>query len=205
MGKLDPTDITFFSSPESLRGWFTEHHGSASELWVGFHKVGSGTASITWPEAVDEALCCGWIDGIRKRIDDASYTIRFTPRKRGSTWSAVNVARVPVLQAEGRMLPAGLAAFDARQPAKTAIYAYEVQPVGLDTEQQAQLDAVPAARAHWESQTQTYRRTAAHWVQSAKQEATRERRLQTLIESSAAGEPIPPMRYGRGTGGAGSP
>jgi uncharacterized protein YdeI (YjbR/CyaY-like superfamily) len=202
--KLEPTDITFFETPVSLRDWLAEHHASAAELWLGFRKVASGAPSVTWPQAVDEALCVGWIDGIRKRIDDASYTIRFTPRKRDSTWSAVNVARVAVLQAEGRMQPPGLAAFAARRPENTAVYAYEVGDDGLSEEHQARLDAVPAARAYWEAQTRSYRRTAAHWVMSAKQEATRERRLETLVESCAAGRLIPPMRYGRGAESAGS-
>src|SRR5215208_225233 len=117
--------ITYFRSPAELRKWFAKHHAAATELWVGYYKKGSGKPSITWPESVDEALCVGWIDGIRKSLGDESYVIRFTPRKARSTWSAVNVARVAELTREGRMTPAGLAAFEARAPDRTGIYAYE--------------------------------------------------------------------------------
>ena len=116
---------TFFATPAEFRAWLEKHHSSAPELWVGFYKKGSGRPSINWPEAVDEALCVGWIDGIRKSIDDESYRIRFTPRKPRSTWSAVNLARVEALTREGRMRPAGLKAFEKRTEAKTGIYAYE--------------------------------------------------------------------------------
>src|SRR5579859_7973797 len=111
-------DVIFFATPDELRAWLAAHHETAGELWVGFHKKGTGTPSVTWPEAVDEALCVGWIDGVRKGIDAASYTIRFTPRKPGSIWSAVNIARVAELERQGRMRPAGLAAFARRSEAK---------------------------------------------------------------------------------------
>ena len=118
-------DLRFFEDPADLRDWFTANHLTAEELWLGFHKVGSGRPSVTWPQAVDEALCVGWIDGIRKGIDPSSYTIRFTPRRKRSSWSAVNIGRIAALEAEGRMLPAGLRAFEARDVAKSAIYSYE--------------------------------------------------------------------------------
>jgi uncharacterized protein YdeI (YjbR/CyaY-like superfamily) len=200
VARLDPTDITYFETPEQLRAWFAEHHRDRDQLWLGLRKVGSGAASVTWPQAVDEALCVGWIDGITKRIDDTAYTIRFTPRKRGSIWSAVNVARVAALTAEGRMQPDGLAAFAARRADNTAVYAYEVTAEDLPAEMEARIQAVPAAAAYWAKQTRSYRRTATHWVLSAKQDATRERRLQSLIESCADARPIPPMRYGSGAG-----
>ena len=120
-----PTDITYFAAPAELRKWFAKHQADKQDLWVGFHNKGSGKPSITWPESVDEALCVGWIDGVRKSLGEESHVIRFTPRKPTSIWSVVNVNRVAVLTAEGRMQPAGLAAFDARSHLKTGIYAFE--------------------------------------------------------------------------------
>lgn len=193
---LAPHDVTFFATSEEFRAWLDAHHATAAELWVGFHKVGSGIRSISWPESVDEALCYGWIDGVRKRIDDASYTIRFTARKSGSTWSAVNVTRVGALTAEGRMRPAGLEAFARRAADNTAIYAYENRAEDLAPEHKARLRAVPAAAAYWDAQPPSYRRAAAYWVTSAKRQETRERRFETLLEDSAHGRLIPPYRYG---------
>src|SRR5215467_2170313 len=117
--------ILFFSTPAKLRSWFGKNHGGATELWVGFFKKGSGTKSITWPESVDEALCVGWIDGIRKSLGAERYVIRFTPRKPGSVWSALNIARVQALEGEGRMLASGRKAFDARKENRSGIYSYE--------------------------------------------------------------------------------
>ena len=125
MAAWSPTDITHFATPAELRKWFAAHHANAQQLWVGFHKKGSGKPSITWPESVDEALCVGWIDGVRKSLGEESYVIRFTPRKPTSIWSVVNVNRVAVLTAEGRMQPAGVAAFEARSHAQMGIYAFE--------------------------------------------------------------------------------
>ena len=124
--------IVFFRTPAALRAWFVRNHATKTELWVGFYKVGSGKPSITWPESVDEALCCGWIDGIRKTIDADSYKIRFTPRKRTSVWSAVNIRRVKALIEEKRMLAAGLEAFGAKRENKSGIYAYEQRRAELD-------------------------------------------------------------------------
>jgi len=132
---------TFFDTPADFRAWFAAHHETERELWVGFHKKGSGKPSITWPEAVDEALCVGWIDGIRKGVDADSYVIRFTPRKPRSTWSAVNVKRVAALTGLGLMHPAGLAAFAGRSEAKTAIYAYEQEDTALAAAAEAQFRA----------------------------------------------------------------
>ena len=155
---------------------------------MGFRKVGSGHPSVTWPEAVDEALCVGWIDGIRRGIDDTSYSIRFTPRKARSTWSAVNLRRVPELIAAGRMRPAGLAAWDRRSDDRSAIYAYEQRHTAeLEADELALLEANDAAAAFWRAQPPGYRRTAAYWIVSAKRPETRSRRLQRLIEDSAAG------------------
>jgi uncharacterized protein YdeI (YjbR/CyaY-like superfamily) len=194
--KLDPADgVRFFATPEKWRRWLDTNHARADELWVGFHKKGSGTPSITWPESVDEALCYGWIDGIRKSIDEHRYKIRFTPRRKGSNWSAVNIARVAVLTKEGRMRPAGLAAFRERTDEKSRVYAYEqadVPTLGDDFERRFRANA--KAWAFFETQAPYYRKLATRWVVSAKQEATRERRLAVLIEDSAAGRLIGPMR-----------
>jgi uncharacterized protein YdeI (YjbR/CyaY-like superfamily) len=187
--------VRFFATPAKWRQWLDRNHAKADEIWVGFYKKGSGKPSITWPESVDEALCYGWIDSIRKSIDDVSYKIRFTPRRKGSIWSAVNIARVDVLTTEGRMMPAGAAAFAAREDKKSRVYTYEQRDAAtLGDEYERRFRARPKAWAFWESQPLYYRKLATRWVVSAKQEATRERRLVTLIEDSAAGRKIGPMR-----------
>jgi uncharacterized protein YdeI (YjbR/CyaY-like superfamily) len=186
---------TFFATPADFRAWLERHHDSVSELLVGFHKKGSGRPSITWPEAVDQALCFGWIDGVRRRVDDASYTIRFTPRKPRSTWSAVNVERMKELIAGGLVAPAGLAAFERRGDDRTAIYSYEQRrSAALDPDQERRLHADERAAAFFEAQPPSYRRAAIHWVTSAKKPETRERRLTQLIECSAAGQLVSPLR-----------
>jgi uncharacterized protein YdeI (YjbR/CyaY-like superfamily) len=183
----EPTDVAFFPRPEDLRAWLAEHHDSVRELWVGFHKKGSGRPSVTWPESVDEALSFGWIDGVRKRLDETSYAIRFTPRKPGSNWSAVNVRRVEALTADGRMRPAGVAAYEARTPERTGVYTYERDEAALDGESERRFRAEPAAWAFFGAQPPGYRRTAIGWVVSAKREETRRRRLDRLVADSAAG------------------
>ncbi|HST90228.1 MAG TPA: YdeI/OmpD-associated family protein [Ktedonobacterales bacterium] len=180
-------DVIFFATPDELRAWFAAHHETAGELWVGFHKKGTGTPSVTWPEAVDEALCVGWIDGVRKGIDAASYTIRFTPRKPGSIWSAVNIARVAELERQGRMRPAGLAAFARRREAKSAVYAYEQETPQLDADSERRFRANATAWDYFQAQTPSYQRTATWWIVSAKQAATRQKRLATLIADSEQG------------------
>jgi uncharacterized protein YdeI (YjbR/CyaY-like superfamily) len=191
---------TFFATPDDFRAWLQAHHETETELLVGFHKKGSGRPSITWPESVDQALCFGWIDGVRRRIDDASYSIRFTPRKARSTWSAVNVKRVGELTAEGLMRPPGLAAFERRSDDKTAIYAYEQRTAAtLDPEQERRFKADKQAWAWFQAQPPSYRRTATHWVVSAKKHETRQRRLERLIEDSGAGRPIPSLTPRRGS------
>ena len=177
----------FFPTPNELRKWFRQHHASEGELWIGFYKKGSGKKSISWPESVDEALCVGWIDGIRKGIDEQSYKIRFTPRRRGSIWSAVNIRRALALTNEERMLPAGLAAFAARTEKKSGIYAYEQLEAELPEPYRGQLLGNEAAAAFFEAQPPGYRKLMSWWVVSAKQEATRQKRLQKLIEESAQG------------------
>lgn len=124
----EPHDVRFFATPEELRDWLDANHDTATELWIGYYKKSSGRPSVTWSQVVDEALCVGWIDGILRRIDDVSHVQRLTPRRKGSNWSAINVAKVAQLSAEGRMRPAGLAAFARRTEAKTAVYAYERKP-----------------------------------------------------------------------------
>ncbi len=194
MPALEPRDVHFFATPGDFRAWLAANHATAEALWVGFHKKGSGRPSITWPESVDEALCYGWIDGLRQRLDDERYTIRFTPRRPGSLWSAVNTRRAQALSAEGRMQPAGLAAFAARDEAKSRLYSYENRPEGLEPAYEAALRADEAAWAYWQAQPPHYRRGAAHWIMSAKREATRRQRLATLIADSAAGQRIAPFR-----------
>jgi uncharacterized protein YdeI (YjbR/CyaY-like superfamily) len=186
-----PANPTFFATPTDFRAWLDEHHRSGEELWVGFHKKGTGTPSITWPEAVDEALCVGWIDGVRKSLDAHRYVIRFTPRKARSNWSAVNIARMAVLESEGRLHPAGRAAFERRLPEKSGIYAYEQRGMAeLDEESLRLFQAEPAAWEFFQSRPAGYRRTCIWWVVTAKREETRRKRLATLIADSAAGRTL---------------
>jgi uncharacterized protein YdeI (YjbR/CyaY-like superfamily) len=187
----ETTDATFFETPAALRAWLEANHETARELWVGYYKKGSGHPSITWPESVDEALCFGWIDGIRKTIDEQRYRIRFTPRKAGSNWSAVNVARVAALTAEGRMRPAGLRAFEARQEGRTGVYSYEQRDSAeLGEELEARFRANADAWAFFETRPRSYRAAAIWWVVSAKKEETRRRRFEQLLADSAAGRTI---------------
>ncbi|GAC1403417.1 MAG: YdeI/OmpD-associated family protein [Chloroflexota bacterium] len=176
---------TFFETPSQFRAWLEEHHAVESELLVGFRKKGSGYQSITWPQSVDQALCFGWIDGVRRRIDDISYSIRFTPRKSRSTWSAVNIARMKELTGAGLVYPAGLQAFEARTAGNSELYAYEQEKSELDAAYMQQLRANNAAWEFFQSRPPWYRKTATWWVMSAKREETRLRRLATLIEDSA--------------------
>jgi uncharacterized protein YdeI (YjbR/CyaY-like superfamily) len=177
---------TFFATPAAFRKWLSANHARESELLVGFYKKDSGIASITWPESVDEALCFGWIDGVRKRIDDLSYSIRFTPRRAGSIWSAINIGRVEALTKLGRMKPAGIAAFQRRKEAKSGIYAYENEVRSLPEDDEKRFRANRKAWKFFSAQPAGYRRLAIYWVTNAKRAETRERRLQTLIADSAA-------------------
>lgn len=177
---------TFFATPEAFRTWLEEHHGRAAELLVGFYKVGSGKPSITWPESVDAALCYGWIDGVRKRIDGDSYTIRFTPRKGTSTWSMVNIQRAHELTKMGLMRPAGLDAFAKRDEKKSATYSYEQRTSAKFSEaHEKQFRAEAKAWQFFEAQAPSYRRIITYWVMSAQKEETRRKRLQKLIEECA--------------------
>jgi uncharacterized protein YdeI (YjbR/CyaY-like superfamily) len=183
----------FFETPVDFRAWFEANHETATDVLVGFHKVGSGRRSITWPESVDEALCVGWIDGVRRRIDDSSYSIRFTPRRKGGIWSAVNIARVAELTAAGRMQRTGLRAFEARNAARSAIYAYERPRAALAPEEEAAFRDQPTAWSWFTAQAPSYQRAATYWVVSAKQAETRARRVQALIADSAAGHAVKPL------------
>jgi uncharacterized protein YdeI (YjbR/CyaY-like superfamily) len=187
------TAPTPFLSAAAFRAWLGRHGEHTSELWVRFHKKDSGRGGITYPEALDEALCFGWIDGVRKRSDAASYMIRFTPRKPNSKWSAVNVRHVARLEAEGRMRPPGLAAF-ARRDGKQAGYSFEERPRRLAPAYERRLRAERRAWTFFQEQAPWYRRTSIFWVMSARKDETRERRLATLISCSARGEPVPPLR-----------
>ena len=187
-------DPVFFATRDELRAWLERHHADRDELWVGLYKKGSGKPSVTWPEVVDEALCFGWIDGVRRGLGPDSYANRLTPRRPRSNWSAINVKRVGELIEEGRMTPAGLAAFEARTGDRTGVYSYEQRRnAALDAEQERRFRAVPAAWEYFQARPPSYRRSAIHWVTSAKRAETRERRLATLIEDSAAGRPIGPL------------
>ena len=181
-------DVVFFATPEAFRAWLAEHHQSSTELWVGFFRKDSGERSITWSEAVDEALCVGWIDGVRKRLDERRHVIRFTPRKTRSTWSMVNVARVAELTRLGRMRPEGLAAFEKRTAERTGTYTYEQPaPAVLDAAAERTFRASAVAWEFFQAQAPSYRRTIIGWVASAKREETRQKRLAAIIEASAQG------------------
>jgi uncharacterized protein YdeI (YjbR/CyaY-like superfamily) len=185
---------TTFERPEDFRAWLEQHHDSEPELWVGYYKKGSRKASMTWSESVDEALCFGWIDGIRKSIDAERYMNRFTPRRKGSTWSAINIRRVTELTDEGRMHPAGLKAFEARREDRSGIYSYEQRDRAmLEPGYEKRFRAKKRAWASFEAMPKSYRQAAIRWVMTAKKEETRERRLGVLIESSAAGRTVPPL------------
>ena len=189
----------FFLSPSDWHAWLEEHHESHEELWVGFHKVGSGKPSITWPEAVDGALCFGWIDGVRKSLSETSYVIRFTPRRAKSIWSAVNIKRVAELKALGLMRPKGAEAFERRTGKRSEIYAYE-QRMGakLGGVYEKQFRANKRAWSFFQSHPPWYRRTASWWVISAKKEETRRKRLTQLIEDSENGRTIRELRRATG-------
>ena len=182
----------YFASATELRAWFEANHEAATELVLGFYKVGSQRPSVTWPQAVDEALCFGWIDGVRKRIDDDRYIIRFTPRKAKSTWSKVNVGRLLELQAQGRVGPAGIKAFEARVGESNASYEQQTDVV-LPPEFESQFREHEPAWSWFSKSAPSYRKAAVWWVISAKQAVTRERRLRQLIADSALGKRVPPL------------
>jgi uncharacterized protein YdeI (YjbR/CyaY-like superfamily) len=185
----------FFPSPAAWHAWLEQQHEKHDELWVGFYKVGSGKPSITWPEAVDGALCFGWIDGVRKNLDESSYVIRFTPRRPKSIWSAVNIKRVAALSTLGLMRPAGVRAFERRTGGRSEIYAYE-QRTGakLSDAYEKRFRANKKAWKFFQAQPPWYRRTASWRVISAKREETRLKRLAQLIDDSEHERAIPELR-----------
>jgi uncharacterized protein YdeI (YjbR/CyaY-like superfamily) len=193
-----PNDAIFFETSAELRDWFEANHETAAELWHGSYKKFTGKPSVSWSEAVDEALCVGWIDSVRYSLDSERSAQRFTPRRKGSIWSAINVAKVAHLRATGRMRPAGEAAFAARRADRTAIYSFEqaLDPV-LAADEEARFRANEVAWAWFSAKAPSFRKQALHWVISAKRPETRERRLVTLIASSAEGQPIRQMIWGR--------
>ncbi|WP_246606026.1 YdeI/OmpD-associated family protein [Paractinoplanes toevensis] len=186
-------EAQFFDTADDLRAWFEQHHESALELFVGYWKKGSGRAGVSHPEAIEQALCFGWIDSIARRIDEASYRVRFTPRRKGSVWSEVNVAKIAELTERGLMRPAGTRAFDSRKIDAAPAYSYEQGGAELDLEQIARFKTQKAAWEWFEGQSAYYRRAASHWVISAKRPETRERRLSQLIADSGAGRRVPPL------------
>lgn len=190
MGNMKPV---YFASSAIWRAWLTSHHTSSDEILVGFHKRATGKPGMTWPESVDQALCFGWIDGVRKRVDDARYTIRFTPRRAGSTWSRVNTQRVAELKQKRLMRAAGLRAFEART--SSGVYSYEQRrTASLGPAFEKQLKANPAAWTYFKARPRWYQHTASWWVTSAKKKETRLRRLAVLIACSAEGRLIGSMR-----------
>ncbi len=179
----------FFESAQIFRLWLERNAASTSELLVGFHKVGSGRASMTWPESVDQALCFGWIDGVRRRVDDESYVIRFTPRKPTSIWSAVNIAKFELLQAQNQMTPAGVAAFARRRAEKSVVYAYEQEATAqLSTEEVLTFKLQNEAWTYFENCPPGYKKVLLHWVTTAKKSQTRASRLATLMLACAEGK-----------------
>ena len=186
--------VLVFGSREELRDWFEANHESAPAAFIGYYRKGVGKPSTTWAQAVEEALCFGWIDGITFRIDEEVTANRFTPRRRGSGWSAVNIIKVASLRAAGRMHPAGIRAFEERDRRKDQTYSYERPPQELPSELLARFRADTNAWAHWEAETPSYRRTATHWVTEGKRPETRERRFATLLAESRAGRRPRPFR-----------
>lgn len=185
---------TFFATAGELREWFEQNHATKAELLVGFYKRGSGRPSITWQELVDEELCFGWIDGVRKGIDDVSYANRITPRKPRSTWSAINIARAKELTRLGRMRRAGLKAFERRTDERSAIYSYEQRKAArLDPAAERALRSNKKAWTFFQAQAPSYQRAAIWWVISAKREETREKRLATLVGDSQRGRTVGPL------------
>ena len=189
---MTPPKPIYFATPTKFRAWLEKNHDRKTELVVGFYKKGSGKPSMTWPEAVDEALCFGWIDGVRHSVDDERYTNRFTPRRRGSNWSSVNVKRVRELTREGKMTPAGLKAFVARK--QSAGYSYEQRDAArLAPTDERRFRADAKAWTFFQARAPSYRKAAIWWIASAKKPETRRKRLDQLIADSRRGRTVPPL------------
>jgi uncharacterized protein YdeI (YjbR/CyaY-like superfamily) len=195
MNRPTREQVAVFHDRAAFREWLQSNHASAQDLWVGYYRKASGKSAMTYPEAVEEALCFGWIDGLTYRIDDEVHANRFTPRRKGSSWSGPNIAKVAELRKAGLMHAAGLRAFEERDRRKDQPYLRD-NPLrqALPPELERRIKSSPAAWAYWQARPPGYRRQAAFWVLSAKQDVTRERRLGALIEDSAAGRPIKPLR-----------
>ena len=185
--------LRYFRSGAEFRAWLEKNHDTATELVLGFYKKGAAKKGITYSEALDEALCFGWIDGVRRSVDESSYSTRFTPRRPKSIWSAVNIAKVEALTAQGRMAEPGLRAFHGRDPAKTNLYSFEQRTVELDAERDRRFRANERAWTFFEAQPPGYRRMATWWIMSAKRDETRDRRLDQLVELSERGQRLAPM------------
>lgn len=183
----------FFDTTEQMYEWFGEHHDSLKEVFIGFHKKGSGRQGVDYASAVGVALCFGWIDGVLRPIDDVAYALRFTPRKPGSIWSKVNINRVEALMAKGLMQPAGVEAFERRKAERSGVYAFEQESVAFEPEAEAAFRANEAAWAFFEAQAPSYQRAATWTVTSAKRPETRAKRLATLIETSERGARLPQL------------
>lgn len=190
-------NILFFKTQKHLRKWFEKNRKKEKELFVGYYKVSSGKPSVTWSQSVDEALCFGWIDGIRKSIDEESYCIRFTPRKPTINWSAINIKKVEELTKLGLMKPAGLHAFSLRKDNKSKIYSYENLAVNFDKSFEKKFKANKQAWKYFQSTAPSYQKITTRWVMSAKKEVTRIKRLEELIRDCALGKKIKAMRYGK--------
>ncbi|PRZ42815.1 uncharacterized protein YdeI (YjbR/CyaY-like superfamily) [Antricoccus suffuscus] len=196
-GGSDERPALFFSGPDEFRSWLAKNHDTAPDLWMGLNKKHVTNRGLTWEQAVLEALCFGWIDSQVQRIDEDAIRQRWTPRRPGSVWSRINVAAVAALSEAGRMMPAGLAAFERRKPDREAIYSYEQASVTLRPDLLEQLNANVIATAFFEAATPSYRKLCINWVMSAKQEATRQKRIAQLIDDSTNGRLIPSQRYGK--------
>jgi uncharacterized protein YdeI (YjbR/CyaY-like superfamily) len=189
----------FFRKQSDLRDWFQKYHGTKKELLVGYYKTATGKPSVTWSQSVDEALCFGWIDGVRHSLGDESYCNRFTPRKASSIWSRINIAKAKALIKQGRMRPAGLAAFKKRDDKRSEVYSFEQKvPTQLNAKFLQEFKRNKSAWKHFSEMTPSYRKAAIHWVMSAKQDVTQLRRLATLIKESSAGNKVPPLRWASG-------
>jgi len=186
-----PHDVVFFESSSQLRKWFQANHETATELWLGYHLKRTGRPSVTWQDAVDQELCFGWIDSVRYSLTNDTTAQRITPRRKGSVWSAVNIKRFRELESLGLVHPNGRAAFERRDEARSRVYSYENRSRGFDAATEAELRKHKRAWKFFEAQAPSYRKTAAFWVMSAKQEETRDRRLARLIEHSQHGERVP--------------
>ena len=191
--EVNTDKLRFFRTSAQLRKWLDKNHDRETELWIGFHRTDSGKGGITYAQALDEALCYGWIDGIRKKLDETSFTTRFTPRKKNSIWSNVNVRHIERLTRDGRMMPPGIAAFDGKDEKRVGIYSFEREAAQLEPAMKTRFRKNLKAWKFFESQPPYYRKLAAWYVISAKRDETRDKRLTELIKYSAKEERLPPF------------